>query len=52
MSMFGDSGRGCNKNDLYDNIKYFFENGGTLQELFEVLAILCEYKSEAIKVGE
>lgn len=46
MSMFGDDNRGCNKNDLYDNIKYFFENGGTLQELFEILETYFEYYGE------
>ena len=35
MSMFGDSRN--HMNYLYDELKEFFENGGTLQELFEVL---------------
>lgn len=48
MAMFGDG----NKQYIYEKLKEYFDNGGTLQELFDVLATLCEYDSENIKVGE
>lgn len=41
MSMFGDSN--YNKNDLYDNIEYFFKEGGTIEELFDVIHTVFEY---------
>ena len=33
MAMFGEG----NKQDIYEELKDFFDNGGTLQELFDVL---------------
>lgn len=48
MAMFGDG----NKQNIYEELKEYFDNGGTLQELFDVLSTLCEYRSENIKVGE
>ena len=39
MSMFGD-GR---KQDLYDDINRFFEEGGKTEELFEVLECVFKY---------
>ena len=41
MSMFGDSN--YNKNDLYDNIEYFFKEGETIEELFDVIHTVFEY---------
>lgn len=48
MAMFGDG----NKQNIYEVLKEYFDNGGTLKELFDVLAVLCEYHSGNIKVGE
>ena len=42
MSMIGDSRN--HMNYLYDELKEFFENGGTLKELFEVLEWYFELK--------
>ena len=41
MSMFGDGN--WNKNELYDNINMFFEQGGSIKELFEVIHTVFEY---------
>lgn len=51
MSMFGDSAKGQNKNNLYSMLKDFFEDGGTWQELFEVLETLCEYSDKDYRVS-
>lgn len=45
MAMFGEE----NKQNIYEELEDFFDNGGTLQELFEVLATLCEYRSEILR---
>lgn len=37
MSRFGDSDRRNNMNYLYDYIEDFFQDGGNLDEFFEVL---------------
>lgn len=41
MSMFGD-GRN-NMNYLYEEIRDFFDNGGTLEEFHEILHCYFEY---------
>ena len=38
-----------NKQDIYEVLKEYFDNSGTLKELFDVLAVLCEYHSKNIK---
>ena len=50
MSMFGDSRN--HMNYLYDELKDFFENGGTLKELFEVLKYVEQLEKENIKQKE
>lgn len=42
MSYFGDDR--WHMNDLVDNIDYFFNNGGTLEEFFKVLHYYFEDK--------
>ena len=41
MSMFGDGN--WNKNELYSNINMFFEQGGSVVELFEVIHTVFQY---------
>ena len=50
MSMFGDSRN--HMNYLYDELKDFFENGGTLKELFEILKYVEQLEKENIKQKE
>lgn len=40
MSVFGEN---YQKNDLYDNIQIFFKDGGTIEEMFDVLKVIFEY---------
>ena len=41
MSIFGDSN--WNKNELYSNIESFFKEGGSIEELFEVVHTVFQY---------
>ena len=40
MSSFGENYK---KNDLLDNIQHFFSEGGTIEEMFDVLRYIFEY---------
>lgn len=44
--MFGENYK---KNELYDNTQMFFKDGGTIEELFEVLKVVFEYGNNPIE---
>ena len=42
--MFGDSNGNWQKNDLWESIKSYFENGGSMEGFFDVLRAVYEYE--------
>lgn len=49
MSMFGDNHK---KNDLYDDVNHFFKEGGSIEEMMDVLHIVFEYGHTQVDVLE
>ena len=45
MSMYGESDYSCEKNNLYDEIKYFLENH-PISELLKIVADVIEWEKE------
>ena len=46
MSMYGESDYNCEKNNLYDELKYFLEEH-PLSELLEIVTDVVRYEAES-----